>query len=428
MTHNTKTGLALVATLVITLLVGGCGRPTETINQDPFSKRLDSELFLKVSGAKEERRMVQYWPGTRTIKAIEVTYADGGLQVSQYRKNGKPSLLTEWYPLSSTQAGTAGDTALRVGEKGQLKRLIEFAEDGYTVLKASFYRVDGTRQAVGRFEADSQFHLLDYDVDGLTLTKQQVFERDGMPTFLLVRVGEPVRTVERKLADGKMESTAFAENGVRTMRSVTDPSSRFEDIDFYREDGRALKYTVYRHYIISALFYREDGSVDHYREFNYNYMTVIQYRPGVTPVFGSDASTAQPGEALRQIYKIVTVDGVESYKLDKVEEVNEAGKVMRRIWYSDSGEPKSVDYLDDSGAMKKSVALRQNGTVESVSDYVKTDANTTTVVKTEVDEAKNLRENVDSRLKQLVPLTDPRPLVGPPIQQPYYDYEGGFWP
>ncbi len=416
--------LLLTGALVITVLVVGFSRNDGTINQEPFRKQLGSELFLKPDGSKEQRREVVYWPGTRTIKTISVTYADGGLQVSQYRNTGKISLLTEWFPAPNIeQFGTAPDTT-----HGPVKRMIEFGEDGSTILKASFYRADGTRQAIGRTEGDSLFHLLDYDVDGTTLTKQQVFEKSGIPTFLLVRVGEPITTETRKLPNGNIETTGFAKTGERTMRGVTQASNQFEDIDFYKDDGLHRKFTVFRHYRISVVYYRDDGSIDHYRAFDGNQMTVVQYRPGVTPKIDPDAYVTQPGESLRQYYQEVTEAGSNqtTFKLTKVEEVNEAGKVARRIQYSDAGQPKKVEYLDDKGLTTREVSLRENGTVETVTVYDRPANGPVTTTETKVDESANQHENFDPRLTTALPLVDPRPLVGDPVQYPYYEYGYGW--
>ncbi len=402
----------------------GCQRQPQAISQDKgFIKQLDFELYLRAAGGKEVRREVEYWPGTRTLKLVHAYLSDGGTLLATYSEKGVVNRLSEWYPPAASTAGGATAPPSNDADAPQLKREIDYDANG-AIDHAVFFRPDGTRQAEGHERSDGLFELVDYSDNGVAVSKLQVFTTDGEPMFLRVVQGEPVKTWQGKTRDGKDETVAFNDNGVRISRTIT--KSNFEDTEFFKEDGRTLKFTVYRHYKISALYVNADGTLDQLRSFDSSSMLVIKYRQGVRITVDPDSSSYQKGEQYRQYYRIQTVDSKESFVLEKVEEIDDAGKVSRRLYFNDQQQLSKVEYVDPDGSLSKAVAIRDNGTIERIDEYQKQPNAPVNIKSTPVDETQALHEHYNQRLAAPLPFTDPRPLVGPPVAQPYYEYGYDF--
>lgn len=470
----------VASALALTVLSVGCGRPNASLEQKgDFAgrERINSELFLRADGQKELRREVDYWEGTNLLKRVTVFYSSGGKQISVYREDGTISVLTEWYPepgLTVAQAppapanttintgpaepatiggDTAGKAPAMVGAQkpeaalgtagtarvydppvkfGKIKRSIEYGADGKTVVKSSFFREDGSMAAYGRLLADGTFEMLEYTADGKTMARHQMFTDDGYVTYMRVVAGEPANSLTRTLAGRVEETVNFRDNGVRFSRVLKAPGTGFEEIEFYKEDGKTLIAVFYRQYKIEALYYKPDGNVDHYRSFDYDGgMTVTKYRDGAGKKKPQAVNGTYPQEAYRQYWKSVKdASGNTSLVLDRVEEIGADGRVARKLHFSGAGGRLTrVDYLDEAGLSRQVVILREDGTVERVDDYARpAGGGAATITSTEVAPEKGMRESFDERALQEIPFEDLREKAGPALTYPYYygydDYYG----
>jgi hypothetical protein len=504
----TKTSLVVLALLAVT----ACGGSKTNLEQrGDFAQKLDSELFLRADGQKENRREVEYWKGTQLLKRVTVFYSSGGKQISVYREDGTVRVLTEWYPdasltvappaetlpsvataapqatlpadpnapaaspLSSNPtaisnvpaagtpaaspngatAASGADTAsgaavvppvpgAQTAEEalgtaytsrvydpptkfGRVKRSIEYSADGKTVVKSSFFREDGSLAAYGKQVAPNTFELHEYLKDGQTLARQQQFTNEGDVVAMRVIVGDPSNTLTRKLKDNVEETTVFGDNHMRATRTFKQPNGQ-EEIEFYRADGRALKYIVYRQYKIEVLYFKEDGSVDHYRVFEYDgSMTVTKYRDGAGKTKPVPVDGKTPKEAYRQTWKVSGKDaaGKEIYYLANVEEIDATGRVARRLYFSDKGKLSRVDYLNADDKLEKVVVIGENGNIESFDTYVyPAGGGSPEIATTKVDKIE--RETINSTTTKPLGYEDVRPLVGAPVVPYYYYGDYGF--
>lgn len=507
MTRNTFTRNVLA--VLALALVTACGGSKDRLEQRAdFAQKLDSELYLRADGQKENRREVEYWKGTQLLKRVTIFYSAGGKQISLYRENGTIKVLTEWYPHPSltvappqdtastvsappavtaanpnaspappsssgsnaiSNAPTSGATAPAVSGNGtatapgsdttggappvpsaqtpeealstgytakiydpptkfgKVKRSIEYAADGKTILKSSFFREDGTMVAFGRQRSASEFELLEYLKDGRSLARIQQFTNDGDVIYMRVVSGAPSDSITRKAENGDEVTVTFGENGIRSKRTFKHQSG-YEDIEFYKADGRSLKYIAYRSYRLEVLYFKDNGSIDHLRVFQSydNSMEVTVYRDGAGSKKPEAVDGKTPQEAYRQTWKVSGKDanGKDTYVLTKLEELDATGYVSRRLHFSEkTGKLERVDYLDDLGRFLKVVNVREDGTTDNYDTYVYPPNAMSETKNTKVTGVE--RETVPTNLTKPVNYEDVRNLVGPPVQ-PSYNWYGGY--
>ncbi len=501
----TKTGFVALALLLVT----ACGGSKDNLeSRADFAQKLDSELYLRADGQKENRREVEYWKGTQLLKRVTIFYSAGGKQISLYREDGTIKVLTEWYPDPSltvapphevlptvpaptavtsadpnaspappsssgsnaisnvpaagaapavSSSGTAApangsdttggvaplpsaqtpEEALSTGytakiydpptKFGKVKRSIEYAADGKTIVRSSFFREDGTMAAFGRQRSKSEFELLEYLKDGRSLARVQQFNNDGDVVYMRVVSGVPSDSLTRKSENGDEVTVTFGSDGIRSRRTFKHQTG-YEDIEFYKADGRSLKYIVYRSYRIEVLYFKDNGSIDHYRVFQPydNSMEVTVYRDGAGVKKPEAVDGKTPQVAYRQTWKVVGKDanGKDKYLLTQLEEVDAAGYVSRRLRFNDkTGKLERVDYLDDVGRFLKVVNVREDGTTDNYDTYVYPPNAMSETTNTKVTGVE--RETVPTNLTRPLGFDDVRNVVGPPVQ-PSYNWYGGY--
>lgn len=309
---------------------------------------------------------------------------------------------------------------------GKVKRSIEYGDDGKTVVKASFFREDGSLSAYGRSLPGSDFALDDYLKDGRTLARQQVFQKDGDLFFMRVVVGAPSNTVETTLPDNRTQTSTFGADGIRVSRSTKPQYGDSEDVEFFKTDGKSLKYIVYRGWKIEALYFKADGTVDYFRSFDSDgSMTITKYRDNAGKVRPVSVDGASPSEAYRQYWQAKKdAKNNVTYEFTKLEEIGADGHVARRLTFS-AGKLTRVEYLRADGAFLKIVTIRSDQTVEKIETYTYPPNGGETVIDSkDVAPGAAMRESYDGKLLERAPFEDVRPLVGPPATPSWYGYEG----
>lgn len=414
-------GALLVGVLLTALLFLGGGSSSQEGNN--FPERTDHRVFLKFGEGEESTRHAEFFPGSETLRYIEVEYKDGRSLSVEYREDGTASTLLELYPAQPADSTTG------VVPQRQTKRAITYGADGATVVTAYFYREDGTAEGFGRLRAGlegPEFEQLIYGEDGHSIVRQEVFTADGDYIFYRQFDSEAESFVTRKLEDGTEEKIAFRENGTRLSKTRKKPNTNFEDIDFYGADGLTREFTVFRQTKIKVLYYHPDGSVDSYREFGSGEMTFVKYKDGSGTVKPEpNAKGETPAEAYRQYWKIAKADdGKETSELVRLEELDSTGKVARRLHFS-SGKIFKVEDLDAQGDTTTVTIVRDDGTVERIDRYQRHPSGPPTITSEEVPQERGLNVPHDGKLLEDKPFADPRPLVGPPVE-PYYRYPYGY--
>lgn len=419
-------GALLVGVLLTALLFLGGGSSSQEGNN--FPERTDHRVFLKFGEGEESTRHAEFFPGSETLRHIEVEYKDGRSLSVEYREDGTASTLLELYPAQPADSTTG------VVPQRQTKRAITYGADGATVVTAYFYREDGTAEGFGRLRAGlegHEFEQLTYGEDGHSIVRQEVFTADGDYIFYRQFDSEAESFVTRKLEDGTEEKIAFRENGTRLSKTRKKPNTNFEDIDFYGADGLTREFTVFRSQKISVVYYRGDGTVDSYREFSSDEMMVLKYKDGsgtVKPEY--NARGDNPAVAYRQYWKVVKGDdGQETYQLTRFDEFDSTGKVTRRFLFK-SDKLFIVETFDGNGDTTTVTIVRDDGTVERIDHYQKQTSGPPAVTSEDVPAERGLTVPHDDKLFKDTPFTDPRPLVGPPVQPYYpsypYGYDGGY--
>lgn len=479
---------ALLAALAFPLLLTtACGSHGSLDQHTGYARHLDNELYLRADGQKELRRELQYWTGSRNLKKVTVFYSAGGKQISVYRADGSVRLLTEWYPepaltvappqptpavfsgpgtgilpgiqtpatsptpAAAPSASTKPDTTVAPPVEGaqsakdaqatagsakvfdppekfgKVKRSIEYGEDGKTVVKASFFREDGSLSAYGRSVAGSDFELDDYLKDGRTIARQQVFQKDGDLFFMRILVGAPSFTMVNTLPDNRTQTSTFGKDGLRVSRSTKPQYGDSEDVEFFKADGKSLKYIVYRGFKIEALYFKADGSIDFYRSFDSDgSVTVTKYRDNSGKIKPVSVDGASPSEAYRQYWQAKKdAKNNVTYELTRLEEIGVDGHIARRLTFS-AGKLTRVEYLKADGGFNKIVTIRPDQTVEKVETYTYPPGGVAVIDAKDVAAGAGLHESFDGKLLERAPFEDVRPLVGPPVPQPWYGYEYGF--
>jgi len=312
---------------------------------------------------------------------------------------------------------------------GKVKRSVEYGEDGKTVVKSSFYREDGTMAAYGLRTDAETFEQREYLVDGKTMARQQKYTNEGDVIFMRVVVGTQTDSITHKVENVEV-TTKFGPDGMRVTRTFRAPYTNYEDIEFYKEDARSLKYIVYRQTTMSILFFKDDGSVDHLRAWGYDgSMTVTKYRDGAGKTKPEAVNGLTPKEAYRQHWRAGSKDanGNVTYTLSRVDEIGADGRMTRRIDFSSTtNQPEKLYYMNDKDQTVRVVTLREDQTVERVENYeYPPQGGAATITPTEVAREKGVRESFDEGKFKATPYEDARKLVGDPLPQPYY-YDYGW--
>lgn len=427
MTTKTKVSALcalLVGVLPIALFCLRGGTPDLTAGKN-FPERNDHRVFLKFGDGEESTRHADFWPGTQTLRHLEIEYKDGRHLAVEFRNDGTAASLLELHAVQPADSTTGVVPPLRT------KRAITYGTDGITVLSAYFYRQDGTTEAFGRQRAGldgPEYEQLTYGEDGHSIVRQEVFTADGDYIFYREFDGEPTSFVTRKLENGTEEKVQFRENGTRLSRTLKKPNSNNEDVDFYAEDGLHREFTVFRHAKIAVVYYRGDGTVDSYREFSSDEMMVLKYKDGSGTVKPEpNAKGENPAVAYRQYWQVVKADdGKEIMKLVRFDEFDSTGKVMRRFHFNNEKLFK-VENFDGKGDTTTVTIVREDGTVERIDHYQQQPQGPATITSEDVPAERGLTVPSDDKFFKNAPFTDPRPLVGPPVPQYYYypyGYEG----
>ncbi|MDZ4833245.1 MAG: hypothetical protein SGJ27_05530 [Candidatus Melainabacteria bacterium] len=458
MKRNNFVKTVLVAALALPLLLTtACGSHSVLDEESGYARQLDSQLLLAHDGQKEMRREVEYWSGSRNLKQVTVFYRAGGKQIAVYRNNGTVRLLTEWYPepaltvapprevaanpavFSGPGAGilpgiqTAEQAQATAGSAkiydpptkfGKVKRSIEYGDNGKSIVRASFFREDGSLSAYGRTVGGTDFELVDYTRDGRTIARKQQFTQSGDLFYMQVVVGAPTNIMVAKLLNRTEQTTTFGADGLRVSRS-TKPLYGTEEIEFYRADGKALRLIVYRSYMIEALYFRDDGTVESFRSFGADgSITVTKYRDNCSTKKPESVDGASPCEDYRQYWQAKKdASGKVTYELTRLDEIATNGRMSRRLMFR-AGKLTFVDYFHPSGDFDKVLTLRPDQTVEQMRTYSYPPGGVVTSAVTEVAIEKNMRESYDSKLLELAPVEDVRNLVEPLATPPWNGYEG----
>lgn len=312
---------------------------------------------------------------------------------------------------------------------GKVKRSIEYGVDGVTVLKSSFFREDGSMASHGKTLEDGEtFEQLEYLKDGRTLARRQLYTKAGDVFYMRVGAVAPSNTVVRSLSEGRIETVVFGDDGLRITRTVKQRSG-YENIEFYKADGRSLKYIVYRTYTISVLYFKDDGTIDHSRIFHDGGMTVTKFRDNAGTKLPEPVDGKYPKDLFRQSWKVVGKDanGKPTYRLSRIEEIDASGRTTRRLHFSDStGKLNRVEYLDDEQRISRALTVREEDqTVESIDTYTYTPGvYSPDITNEKVEPGKGIRETVDSKTAAPVPFEDVRDKVEPVSQPSWYYYEG----
>jgi|AGTN01.3.fsa_nt_gi hypothetical protein len=412
----------LVGVLLIALFSLRGGAPNLTAGKS-FPERTEHRVFLKFGDGEESTRHADFWPGTQTLRHLEIEYKDGRHLAVEYRNDGTAASLLELYPASEA------DSATGVVPARKTKRAITYGADGLSAETAYFYREDGTVEGFGRQRAGlegPEYEQLTYGEDGHSIVRQEVFTADGDYIFYREFDSEPTSFVSRKLEDGSEEKVQFRENGTRLSRTLKKPNSNNEDVDFYAADGLHREFTVFRAQKIAVVYYHLDGTVDSYREFASDEMTVLKYKDGSGTVKPEpNARGDNPAAAYKQYWKVVKGDdGKETYELTRFDEFDSTGKVTRRFHFS-SGKVSRVENLDAKGDTTTVTTLRDDGTVERIERYQPQPNGVPSVAWENIPQERGLTVPHDDKLFKDAPFADPRPLVGPPVA-PYYSYPYGY--
>lgn len=437
---------AMVAGVTLSVMCG-CFQAESRLDSTLSTVVLDSELFLPKETSPELRREVEYWPQTRVTKSITVFYRAGGKLTRSYRTDGKLSALTEWYPLeggwppmSVLAKSLEGlvDAEQSGGKKrvydvplefGHIRRSFELLENG-RVKRAVIYRPDGTALAEGSRLADGSFEQLDFAADGKSVATQKRFSKEGELVYARIMSGDKIKSLTNRISDTAEETIEFRDDGSRHSRTVRNLETRYEEIEFFRPDGKTTRLVVYRTLRIEALYFKDDGSIDHLRSFDGDGgMTVIKYRDDAGKVKPVAENGRAPQEAYRQTWRLAGNDkGVERYSLDRLEELDREGGVARRFAFGmTSGKLFKIDYVDKDNMSTKVLILRDDMTVERIDNYERLgESRIPSIHSIAVEPEKKMRDKFDEKMFQQLPYEDARKLVGAPIApppQPDIDYE-----
>lgn len=408
---------------LLAILLSGCNRTPQKLSETGFPERTSSSLYLFPEGKKELSRELAYFPDSRVIKSIRVEYADGGSLLVEFRPDGSATMLRQYYP--------ALDGA------PVLARSIDYGADG-RVIRSAFLREDGSLKAAGRAETSGLFEQLEYAGDGRTIVAQRDFDARGEIVYFRDFESPDNHSEKQTLPNGTTVSVEFREDGTRLSRTLDLGYYVGDQVLFFGDDGVTVTTVVFRKRTISAFYLRPDGSLSQVREFTSGGgMTVTVYGPGVR-VDPLDSSLAAPasGAVVRQHWRKNYGSDSQSreFVLERVEQIDAAGKVVTRYKFDNRQMLKGVEYLNSDEKVVESHDLRDDGTVERIYHNQWGDKDYPISTRSEpVDRDAGLKPDVDETLFAPVDATDPRTLVGPPVQQysypgcyEGYDYESGY--
>lgn len=407
---------------LLAILLSGCNRTPQKLSETGFPERTSSSLYLFPEGKKELNRELSYFPDSRVIKSIRVEYADGGSLLVEFRPDGSPIMLRQYHP------------ALEGAPV--LARSIDY-DTGGRVTRSVFQRPDGSLKAAGRVQTDGLFEQLEYSADGRTIIAHRDFDARGEIVYFRDFERPDNRSEKQTLPNGSTVSVEFREDGTRLSRTLSLGYYVGDQVLFYGDDGVKVTTVVFRKRTISAFYLRPDGTLSQFRELTSGGgMTVTVYGPGVR-VDPLDSSLAAPsaGAVVRQHWRKNYGSDSQSreFVLDRVEKIDATGKVVTRYKFDNRQMLKGVEYLNSDEKVVESQDLRDDGTVERIYHNQWGDKDFPISTRSEpVDRDAGLKPDVDETLFAPVDSTDPRTLVGPPVQQYYpgcyegYDYESGY--
>ncbi|MBZ0185532.1 MAG: hypothetical protein K8F91_04705 [Candidatus Obscuribacterales bacterium] len=343
---------ALLAALSLPALAG-CSRSTSVPSEMNFPDVLCKRVTLPPDSEGIEIQVRDYAPDTGKLLSRRTEFRNGETAVELYHDDGSLSEVEVDYPLSEDA---------EPGAKRQNKVTLLLDPTGQSVLFEKRCRPDGTAELVGHRRGDGNFESNDYYPDGKMVKARRVTDRERQPvegdSYRVDGTREMSYKVDKK---GWLETTEYRSDETRKL-STRRSRSPYDNVyrTLYGADGRSVEMEVmYTPYVIEAKYHRPDGTISQTRQYS-SYGTVRislhdeKGKPRLRQVWSSKPNDADWTE----------VD--KDRQLTEVEELDENGKVTRKIsFHKDGKTPKEV-FIPESGHYLKGVHryFREDGTLE----------------------------------------------------------------